>query len=273
MVVAPDRVVNLGVGLGWRAELDLSIPRLHVDWVEVIAENLSPGRLPEPLTDLCAGGTPILPHAVSLSLGGAEPLDMARVEHLAAVTEELGAPVASDHVCFVRAGGFDAAHFVPLPRTTDALDVLVENVKLAQSVLPVPLALENIAALLEWPDQELSEQQFLVELTERTGCLLIVDVANLYANARNVDTDASAFLDEMPLERIAYVHVGGGIELDGIYRDTHAHPVVPEVLELLDELCVRAQPPGVLLERDENFPSDSALAAELAAIREIWELR
>jgi hypothetical protein len=26
----------------------------------------------------------------------------------------------------------------------------------------------------------------------------------------------------VPLERIAYVHVGGGVERDGIYHDTHA---------------------------------------------------
>ncbi|WP_205669221.1 DUF692 domain-containing protein [Amycolatopsis suaedae] len=260
--------MRLGVGIGWRHEIDLSVAGLPgVDWVEVVAENLDPGNLPDSLTRLRERGTPVLPHAVSLSLGGADPLDTARVEHLAAVAAALDAPLVSDHVCFVRAGGLDSGHLMPLPRTRAALDVLVDNVTLAQSMLDQPLALENIAALLEWPGAELDEARFLAELTDRTGCLLIVDVANLYANARNLGTDPERFLDELPLERVAYVHVGGGVEEDGVYHDTHAHPVPPAVLELLRELRSRTEPPGVLLERDDHYPTDTELAAELAAIR------
>lgn len=263
---------RFGVGIGWRPELDLSVPRLPgVDWVEVVAENLQPDALPATLTALRDRGMPVLPHAVSLSLGGAEELDTRRVEHLAELTAALGAPVASDHVCFVRAGGLDAGHLIPLPRTREALDVLVDNVKLAQSILGVPFALENIAALLEWPDPELSEARFLTELTDRTGCLLIVDVANLYANARNLGSDPVSFLDEIPLDRLAYVHVAGGEEHHGVYHDTHAEAVPPQVLDLLGELRSRVDPPGVLLERDDAYPTDAELAAELAAIRAVVE--
>src|SRR6201999_252728 len=75
---------RIGIGIGWRAELDLSIARMPgVDWVEVVAENLHAPHLPESLLALRDKGMPVLPHAVSLSLGGAEPLDTARVEHLA----------------------------------------------------------------------------------------------------------------------------------------------------------------------------------------------
>jgi uncharacterized protein (UPF0276 family) len=264
---------RLGVGIGWREEIDLSIPRLPgVDWVEVVAENLHAGHLPETLLALRERGLPVLPHGVSLSLGSAEQVDTRRVEHLAEVASALDAPMVSDHVCFVRAGGLDSGHLLPLPRTREALDVLVDNVKLTQSILDMPFALENIAALLEWPEAELTEAQFLRELTERTGCLLIVDVANLYANARNLNVDPEAFLDEIPLEQLAYVHVAGGIERDGLYHDTHAHPVLPAVLELLGELRARVDPPGVLLERDDDYPTDSELAGELAAIRAVVTL-
>ncbi|HKN56202.1 MAG TPA: DUF692 domain-containing protein [Amycolatopsis sp.] len=260
-------MAELGIGIGWRDELDLSIARLPgVDWVEVVAENLHAEHLPETLETL-RQRMPVLPHAVSLSLGGAEPLDTARVVHLAEVARALDAPLASDHVCFVRAGGLDSGHLLPVPRTREALDVLVANVRLTQSIVECEFALENIAAVLEWPDAELTEEQFLTELTERTGCKLIIDVANLYANARNLGTDPVKFLDGIPWERLAYVHMAGGVERGGVYHDTHAHPVVPEVLDLLAELRHRVEPPGVLLERDDDYPPDSELAAELAALR------
>lgn len=259
---------ELGVGIGWRSEIDLTVERMPgVDFVEIVAENVHHDHLPESLRVLRDRGIPVLPHAVSLSLGGADPVDGARIDHLAAVADALDAPIASDHVCFVRAGGLDSGHLMPLPRTRDALDVLTANVKTAQSGLGVPLALENIAALLQWPDAELTEAQFLTELVERTGCLLLLDVANMWANALNLGQDPADLLDGLPLEKVAYVHVAGGVEQDGIYHDTHAHPVPDGVMDVLRELCSRVRPPGVLLERDDLYPSDSTLLAELDAIR------
>ena len=261
---------RLGIGLGWRPEIDLTVERLPgLDFVEVLAENIHPETLPESLAVLRERGTPMVAHAVSLSLGGAEPLARARVEHLAAVATAVGAPLVSEHVAFTRAGGLDTGHLLPVPRTRDALNVLVDNVKQAQAELPVPLALENIAAVFDWPDNELTEGRFLAELVDRTDCLLLVDVANLYANAVNVGTEPARFLDELPLERLAYVHVAGGVTHDGVYHDTHAHEVPKPVLDVLAELCARVAPPGVMLERDDDYPADADLAAELAAIRAV----
>jgi uncharacterized protein (UPF0276 family) len=42
---------------------------------------------------------------------------------------------------------------------------------------------------------------------------------------------------------------------------------VPDaVYQLLEELCARVNVPGMMLERDGNFPTDAALNAELDAI-------
>lgn len=266
---------HLGTGIGWRPEIADDIARLpDVDWVEVVAENLRPGHLPAPLERLLARGTPVVPHGVSLGLGGAERPDLARLVALAELAEELDAPLVSEHIAFVRTGGpltasprIEAGHLLPVPRTRDALDVLCANVRIAQQVLPVPLALENIAAYLTWPDEELTEGRFLTELVERTGVRLLVDVANLHTNHVNRGEDPAAFLDELPVEAIAYVHVAGGFEKDGLWHDSHAHPVTRPVLDVLAELCSRVTPPGVLLERDDHFPEAGGLAAELTAIR------
>lgn len=261
---------RLGVGIGWRPEIDLTVERLPgVDFVEVLAENVELDPLPESLRVLRRRGVPVIAHAVSLSLGGAERVDPARVAHLAAVAEAVAAPLVSEHVAFTGAGGLESGHLLPVPRTREALDVLVANVRDAQRELPVPLALENIAALLDWPAAELSEGQFLAELVNRTDCWLLVDVANLHANAVNLGTSPADFLAELPLERLAYVHVAGGVQHDGLYHDTHAHAVRPAVLDVLADLCARVDPPGVLLERDDDYPPDADLAAELSAIRAV----
>ncbi|MEU2432432.1 DUF692 domain-containing protein [Streptomyces sp. NPDC007861] len=271
---------RLGSGIGWRPEIAGAVEALPgLDWVEVVAENVCPGHLPDSLGRLLERGVTVVPHGVSLGLGGAERPDPARLTALAERAQALGAPLVTEHIAFVRAGGaltasphMEAGHLLPVPRTRDALDILCENVRIAQNALPVPLALENIAALISWPGEELTEGQFLAELVERTGVRLLIDVANLHTNHVNRGEDPVTALDELPVEAIAYVHVAGGVERDGVWHDTHAHPVPPAVLAILSELRSRTDPPGVLLERDDDFPPAEELAGELAAIRRILDL-
>ncbi|OPF76629.1 endonuclease [Streptomyces antioxidans] len=269
--------MRLGTGIGWRPEIAEDIAGLPgIDWVEVVAENICPDHVPDALRRLRERGTTVVPHGVSLGLGGAERPDPGRLRALAERAEALGSPLVTEHIAFVRAGGpltaspaIEAGHLLPLPRTRDALDVLCENVRTAQDALPVPLAVENIAALISWPGEEMTEGQFLAELVERTGVRLLIDVANLHTNHVNRGEDPAKALDELPTSAIAYVHVAGGVERDGVWHDSHAHPVTQPVLDVLAELCARTTPPGVLLERDEDFPAADELAGELDAIRAV----
>jgi uncharacterized protein (UPF0276 family) len=259
---------DLGVGLGWRPELALYIDRRPgLGFVEIMAEELDErGPLPPALGRLRRRGVPLVPHGVSLSLGGAEPPDRDRIAALGRLAQRLDAPLVSEHLAFVRAGGLEAGHLLPLPRRRAALEIVVENVRLARRLLPVPLAVENIATLFEWPDGEMDEAAFLSEVLERADVLLLLDLANVHANCRNHGGDPVAFLERLPLGRLAYAHVAGGVERGGLYHDTHAHPIAPPVLRLLEELVARAPVPGVLLERDDRYPTDTELDAELAAV-------
>ncbi len=263
--VAADR---LGVGIGWRSEIDLTVEHLPgVEFTEVIAETIVPARVPESLRLMRGRGIPVIPHGVALGIGGAERPDQARLDHLAAVAQALGSPLVSEHLAYVRSGDLEAGHLLPVPRTRDALSVIVENVRIALDCLPVPLALENVAALFGWPGDELTEAQFLGELVERTGVKLLIDVANLYTNQVNLGLDAVKALDALPLEHVAYVHVAGGHGHGDVWHDTHTASPPQEVLDLLAELSARHRPPGALLEWDADYPSDAVLSEELDRIR------
>ncbi|WP_084528549.1 DUF692 domain-containing protein [Nocardia crassostreae] len=284
------------LGVGWRREICGIIAALEgIGFCEVIAESLAVaaprkrrragvGRLignsgrravdsppnrdvlvPEELSALIERGIRVVPHGISLSLGGAEPVADERVAHLAECARALDAPLVSEHIAFVRAGGLEAGHLLPVPRTRQALDALARNISRTQRDLEVPLAVENIAALFEWPDAEFTDAEFLQELVERTGVYLLIDIANVYANARNRSRDPLTELRRLPAERIAYCHVAGGQEAGGRYHDTHVHPVPPEVLALVREFTADHAVP-LMLERDGNYPLATELLAELNAI-------
>jgi uncharacterized protein len=84
---------ELGLGIGWRPELALAIHRHPgLGFVELTAENHDPSRpLPEEISQLLARGVRVVVHGVSLSLGGAEPLEPARLDLLAGLARQTGA--------------------------------------------------------------------------------------------------------------------------------------------------------------------------------------
>lgn len=261
------------LGIGWRSEICGVIAALEgLGFCEVIAESLPRDArragqvtVPEELAALRARGVAVVPHGISLSLGSAEPVAGHRVEHLAACAAAVAAPLVSEHVAFVRAGGLEAGHLLPVPRTREALDALTRNIARTRAALDVPLAVENIATLFDWPEDEYTEAEFLCELVERSGVLLLLDLANVYANARNRDRDPLTELMRLPAERVAYCHVAGGHESGGRYHDTHTDPLPAEVLALIAAFTA-TRPTPMMLERDGNYPPASELLDELDAI-------
>lgn len=259
---------NLGLGIGWRPEIALAIERRSdLGFVELVAENFDlAAPVPRAMERLRERNVALIVHGISLSLGGADPPDPKRLSNLAKLATKLEAPLVSEHIAFVRGGGREAGHLLPIPRSREALEVIVANIREAKKALPVPLALENIASLFEWPDAEMDEATFLTEILEQADVQLLLDIENVYANARNHGYDPLTFLERIPLERIGYVHIAGGLEKGGLYHDTHAHRIPTGVLNLLSDLCARTRVPGVMLERDDRFARDEDLNAELDAI-------
>ena len=253
------------VGLGFRAELatDLVTAPSTVDFVEIVAESCYTQRTSRREACAVAEIWPVVPHGVKLSLGSAEGVDLDRARRLGALARELRAGVITEHVAFTRAGGVDVGHLTQLPRTREAIGVVARNVAKVRRLLPdVPLLLENVAWSVLWPDDEMDEATFYQEIVAATDCDLLLDVANLYANAVNEGLDPHAVIADYPLDRVGMVHVAGGVWEDGFYFDTHAHPVPREVLELV----AKCPDVPVMIERDADFDFDG-LVRELAQIR------
>lgn len=264
-----------GVGIGWREPLadlltDLAT-RGRLGFSEVIAERIG-DRPPEGVREVLDRSVPVIAHGVGLGLAGAHRPDPARLARLTRAAQVLGSPLVSEHVAFVRASApahdprarlhadvLEAGHLVPGPRTRQSLRILVANVRETMAELPVPLALENPASTLPWPEDELDEITFLSELVQQTGCWLLLDLANLRVSAHTDAlvgrrTDPVEVLTRIPWERVAYTHVAGGAEHDGILLDTHAHPIADEVYWLVAQMLdASPDPPGVLIERDSQI--------------------
>ena len=272
------------VGIGWRhphyAELLETQPAL--DFIEVHSENFfAPGGAALAVLREGRALYPVSLHGVGLSLGSACGIDAWHLDRLARLVQTIDPVRVSDHASFARgpldseagSGPVHGADLLPIPFTRAALDVLCANVQRVQDRLRRPLAVENLSAYLRWRDADLGEPEFLTELARRTGCQLLVDVNHLYVNALNArlwgdpadPLDACrAWLDAIPSDRVAEIHLAGHIHCGDIVIDDHGSRVCPEVWSLYQHAITRFGAVPTLIEWDTDVPP---LAVLLAVVR------
>jgi uncharacterized protein len=262
---------NLGVGLGFREQLrsDIFINRSGIDFLEITSDHYldaTPRKLEE--LDLLREHFTLIPHSLDLSLGSAEGLDDEYLDKLAELVERVQPPWFSDHICFTKSSGIKIGHLAPLPYTNGALDVFARNIEKVKGKISVPLILENITCDLKFPSSEMSEADFISKLLIQNDCGMLLDAANLYINSQNNNYDWRTFLDRLPLDRVVQLHFVGSHRHGNRLIDAHADRTDDEIWNVFEEICVRCDIKGAILERDENFPEFSELLQELETARE-----
>src|SRR5579871_2668089 len=102
------------------AEAGLTVP-----WLEIHSENfLCDGGPRRAMLAAIAARYPISCHSVGLSLGSAEGLDERHLERLAALYEWLKPSLVSEHLSWSVTGGDYLNDLLPLPYTSEALDIV-----------------------------------------------------------------------------------------------------------------------------------------------------
>lgn len=217
-------------------------------------------------------------HALKLSVGSPDPPPDQYLETLKSIALENGAASVSDHLGFTRDGrdGIEMGHFSPLPLTTEALDAVCQNIDLVQEYMrPLHFYIENIAYLFRLSGT-MSEADFLERVLQRTGCGWLLDVTNVYANARNFGFDAYEYVAQvLPAADRVQMHLAGGFfdEKSGIYVDSHSHPIPDAVWDLYWFSLMQAgdKVDAVFIERDQNFPDETGWRDEVRKVRQIAE--
>ena len=104
----------------------------------------------------------------------------------------------SEHLCWNSAAGMVINDLLPFPYTLEALSHVASRVDQVQEKLGRQLLVENLSSYLSFSNSEMTEGEFLAELTQRTGCGILFDVENLHVNVRNLGVDAEAFIKAIP---------------------------------------------------------------------------
>ena len=243
------------------------------DWLEIVSENyMVDGGRPLAMLDRIRERWPLAMHGVSLDIGGSDPLDRDYLRALARLGRRVRPALVSDHLCWTRHAGVQLHDLLPLPCDESTLHHVAARVRQVQDALGTQLVLENVSSYLRFANSTMDEAEFLSALVVETECGLLLDVNNVYVNARNHGTDPIQYLHALPRRAVRQIHLAGHSEDalgSGLLIDTHDAPICDAVWELYAHALRRFGPVPSMIERDDHIPPLAGILAELDIARGI----
>jgi uncharacterized protein (UPF0276 family) len=264
---------DLEVGVGLRApHLDHILSRKpDVGWFEIIAENyLVDGGEPLHRLDRILEQYHVVQHGVGLYVGSAQGVDREHLRRLKALVRRTGTPWVTDHLCWGSVDGAYSHDLLPLPYTREAIARAVENIKQARDFLEVPFAVENVSSYAEFHESRMTEWEFLGEVAERADAGILLDVNNIYVSSVNHGFDPMVYVENVPHERVAQIHIAGHARYERFIIDTHDHPVIDPVWRLYARAIELCGPTPTLLEWDARIPPFEEVHAEALKATRYW---
>ena len=227
-----------------------------VGWFEIISENymVDGGRALAGLERILEQYK-VVQHGVSMYFGSAEPLNREHLKKLKRLVKRTKTPWLSDHLCWGSVDGRYTHDLLPMPYTFAAAKVIARKIREASDFLEVPIAVENVSSYAEFHVSEMTEWEFLTEVVERADCGILLDVNNIYVSSFNHGFNPFDYLNGIPAERVAQIHIAGHSKYRKYILDTHDHPVIDPVWKLYARATQLAGKTATLLEWDDRIPS------------------
>jgi uncharacterized protein (UPF0276 family) len=261
--------VNITAGLGFKLQHFDEALTARADglWFEVHSENYMVDGGPR-LAALLAlrERHAVSLHGVGLSIVSADPPSPDYLRQLKTLAERVSPAMMSDHLAWQKWAGRHHSDFFPFPRTREALGYAADNLSRVQGLLGRRILIENPSLYVDVSGHEMPETDFLIELSDLSGCGLLVDVNNVFVSASNLGFSAEAYIDALPAALIGEIHLGGhspdGDPDSSLVIDGHNASVADPVWRLYQRLVDRIGARPTLIERDDNIPAFADLMAE-----------
>jgi len=247
-----------GKGLGLRQEFLntlIDYEKKPVDFLEVAPENwIKAGGKRQYIFEKYILEYPMVLHGLSLSIGGMNKLNIPFIKDIKAFMRKNNIEIYSEHLSYCSDNQGYLYDLLPIPFTEESIKYIVQRIKQVQDIIEQPLVLEN-ASYYATPNQQISEINFVNAILDESGCKLLLDVNNVYVNSVNHSYDPYKFIDQIPANKIEYIHIAGHYQRESnLIIDTHGADVKVDVFDLLFHTYQKHGVKPTLLERDFNIP-------------------
>lgn len=218
-----------------------------------------------------------LVHNVGIPVGGTIKADQHSLSLLAKNVEILKSPWASDHLSFNATSEFHTGFFLPPLQNPDSVRNAVDAIRRLQDAVGVPVAIETGVNYFRSRTGEIPDGHFVAEISERSGCGILLDLHNIYCNQVNGRQSIEQFLGQISLSKVWEVHLAGGLELDGYWLDAHSGAIPVPLFELCQGIFPQlTNLKAVVFEIFPSFVAEVGLGVvrrQLELVRTLWDMR
>ncbi len=259
-----------GIGVGFRSPhaKDIFTLKPNLDFFELLTDNhLAEGGYARQQAHLIRQDYPVTMHCVGMSLGGTDAIDFEYLAKIKQLAKELQPEIISDHLCWTSFENQHAHDLLPLPYTEEAIIHVSNRIRQIQDYLETTLVVENVSSYLTYECSQLNEWEFLTAIAETSNCKLLLDINNIYVSQFNNQIDAIEYINNIPLNIVAEIHLAGFEDKGDYLLDAHNNQVSTPVWELYQHVLKRHKHIPTLIEWDNDLPTFSILLAEAEKAR------
>ena len=186
----------------------------------------------------------VIGHGIGLSLPSALPLDQELLDQVTGSHRLLQYRWYSEHLSVFlvpnrSVPNAQAGMGLPVVLDDETLTLVGGKIRQLGDALGTRILLENPTIFSPIPEPDMSEPAFFNRLHRETGCGMLLDLHNLYANTKNLGISAHDYLAELNPEIVVEIHLAGGDPLKGFHTDSHSQPTPETVWDWAHEWAPR----------------------------------
>ena len=253
----------------------------QTQWIKGTAPDARPRGSPIRLRELASLPQRKLLHGVGYPVGATVCDQSAHVGELRRWADQLAAPWTSEHLSVLEIPAADrprSCGFLMPPLQTDAaVALIVANIKARTAAIGLPFAFETGVNYFAPRPGEMPDGDFFATIAHQAGCGILLDLSNLWVNARNGRASLDDVLRRLPLEQIWEIHLAGSAFAHDHWLDAHCGAIHPEVVAFATDIVPHVPNLGAIVfelapDRVATF-GESAFLNQIETLHRIWDRR
>jgi uncharacterized protein len=247
-------------------------------WTKPTAPGALPRGSPTELRELAALPQHTLTHGVGSPVGGTLCDQHRHIDEFRRWTESLASPWTSEHLSILEiptAGAPQSCGFLMPPLQTEAQAALAAaNIRHRASKIGRPFAFETGVNYFAPRPDELTDGDFFAAIAEAADCGILLDLNNLWINARNGRAKINDVLAKLPLDRVWEVHLAGAEFAHGHWLDAHCGRIDPDLAMIAADILPDLPNLGTIIFEisPDHFSAfgPTAFLQEMETLHRLW---
>lgn len=260
-------IKNAGLGFRFKYAEALQQNPCKIEWLELLVDHFHDFNAPNiqkiaPLIDQF----PCVLHAVNLSLASRDSLKEAYLKTVQKIVDRFNPAWISDHLCFSHVGEIFFHDLLPVPFTKALLDRVAFKIETLQQRFKRPFLIENISSYLRLSGNQMTEAEFLRDLSRMTGCGILLDVNNIVVTCHNHQESITEYCETIPFQAVKQIHLAGATPQNDLLIDTHCQRIAEPVWQLYKTIITEQGAIPTCLEWDNDLPDYAVICEEIEKI-------